>query len=72
MERIVHIHNEWVLELCQNLSLINDRLNAAFRNDSSFAHFFHGKLLLGFLSFNSPYFTKAALSDTEMVDEVGL
>ena len=72
LEGVIHVHYKRVLQLCQNLSLVDYRLDTALCYDSSLAHFFHGEVLLSFFSFDSPYFAKATLADTKVVHKVSL
>ena len=58
--------------MCQDLSLVDDRLDTTLCYNSSLAHFFHGEVLLGLLSLDSPYFAEATLADTKVVHKVGL
>ena len=71
LKRVVHIDDEGVLELRQNLPLVDDRLDTALRDDSGFAHFLHGEVLLGFLALDSPHLAKTAFADTEVIHKVG-
>ena len=70
LKRVVHIHNERILELGQDLSLIDHGLHAALRDDASLAHLLHREVLLGLLTLDSPHFAEAALTDAKVVDEV--
>ena len=72
LEGVVHVDNEGVLELCQDLSLIDHRLHTTLCDDSCLAHLLHGEVLLGLLAFYSPYLAKAALTNAKMVNKVGL
>ena len=71
LKGVVHVDDEWILKLRQDLSLVNDWLHTALCYYSCFTHFFHGKVLLGFFSFNSPYFAKSALADAKVINKVG-
>ncbi len=67
LERVVHIDDERVLELRQDLSLVHHRLNAALVKDAGFGHLFHGIYSLYFLAFNLPYLSESAFADAEVV-----
>jgi hypothetical protein len=69
LESVVHVDEERVVKLSEDLPLIHDRLNTSLRKNSRFAHFLHGIVLLGLLTLNSPDFTKATLADAELVNE---
>ena len=58
--------------MCQDLSLVDDGLDTALCYDSSLAHFFHGEVLLGLLSLDSPNFAETTLADTKVVHKVSL
>ena len=70
LKSVVHVDYEGIVQLSENLTLIHDRFNASFCNNSGFRHFLHGILLFRFLSFNLPYFSKASFSDAVQVCEV--
>ena len=72
MKGVVHVDNECVLELCQNLPLIDNGLDTALCYDASLAHLFHGKVVLGLLALDSPHFAKATLTDAKVIHKVCL
>ena len=71
LKGVVHVDDERILELRQDLPLINDWLDAALCYYSCFTHLFHGKVLLCLFAFNSPYFAEATLADAKVINEVG-
>ena len=70
LERIVHVHEERVLQLRQDLTLVDDGLDAALGDDASLAHFLHCEELLGFLALHTPHFSEAAFANAIVVDEI--
>ena len=72
LERIVHVHDEGVLELRKDLSLVDHRLDAPLRDDPRLAHLFHREELLGFLAFDEPHFAEASFADAKVINEVPL
>jgi hypothetical protein len=72
LEGIVHVHDEGVVQLRQNLPFIHDRLYTSLRYNSGFGHLLHGVLLLGLLAFNLPNLAEATLADAVQVCEVAL
>lgn len=70
LEGVVHVDDEWILQLSQDLALVDDRLDTAFGYDSCLAHLLHGKVLLGLFALHTPYLAKAALADAEVVNKV--
>jgi len=34
LESVVHVHYKWIVQLCEDLSLIHHRFYAALRNDT--------------------------------------
>ena len=71
LKGVVHVDDEGILQLCQDLALIDHGLDTAFCYYSCLAHFFHGKVLLGLFSLDSPYFAEATLTDAKVVYKVG-
>ncbi len=63
LESIVHVDDEWIVELSQDLSLIHHWFDASFRYDTSLRHLFHGIWLLSLLPFDLPYFSESSLAD---------
>lgn len=41
-EGVVHIHEEWVIKLAEELLLVHDRVDTALGDDSGLRHLFHG------------------------------
>ena len=72
LKGVVHVDDEWVLELGQDLTLVDDGLDASLGDDPSLAHLLHGEVLLGFLPLDSPNLSKATLSDAKVVHKVRL
>jgi len=52
------------------LSLVDNGLYAALRYDSCLAHFFHGEVLFGLFSFDSPDFAEPTFADAKVVNKV--
>ena len=72
MEGIVHIDDERVVQLSEDLAFVHDRLNRPLGNDASLRHFLHSIWLLGLLALHLPHLAKATLADAVHVVEVGL
>ena len=72
LERIVHVDDEQILKLGEDLPLVNDRLDTALGDDPRLGHLLHSVVLLGFLTLDSPYLAETSFTDAEMVDEVCL
>ena len=72
LKRVIHVNNEEILELCENLAFIDYGLDAALRDDPSLRHLFHSIVLLRFLPLHPPHLAEASLSNAEMIDEVSL
>lgn len=72
LESVVHVDNEGVVELGENLPLIHDRLDTSFSYNTRLVHLFHGIGLLCFLSLNFPNFAKSSFTNTVKVVEVSL
>lgn len=71
MEGIVHVNDERIVELRENLSLVHYRLNTTLGDYTRFRHLFHGIGLLGLLTLNLPHLAKATFADAKLVIEVG-
>ena len=77
LESILHVHyktvsvtnNLLVLQLCQNFSFIENRIDAAFVQNAGLGHFLHGEELSVFLALNLPDFSKATLPNRVVVGE---
>ena len=63
LEGVVHINNEWVVQLSQDLPLVHYWLNGTLCYYTSLRHFFHRILLLGLLSLYFPYFAKSTFTN---------
>lgn len=72
LEGVIHVDDERVLELLQNLPLVHDRLDAALGDYPGLAHLLHGKVLLDFLELDAPHLSEAALPNAKVVHEVRL
>lgn len=72
LERVVHVHDERVFQLRQDLPLVYHRLDTALGDDTCLAHLFHGEVLFGLFALDSPDLAEAALADAEVIDKVGL
>ena len=72
LKRVIHVNNEEILELCENLAFVDHGLDAALRDDPGLWHLFHSVVLLRLLPLNPPHLAEASLSNAEMVDEVSL
>ena len=70
LESVVHVDNERVVQLSQDLSFVHNRLDATLCNDSGFGHLLHSVLLLGFLPVNLPNLTEASLTHAILIIEV--
>ena len=70
LEGVVHVDDERILQLGQDLALVDDRLDTALGDDSCLAHLLHGKVLLGLFALYTPHLAKAALADAEVVHKV--
>ena len=71
MEGVVHVDDEWVVQLCEDLPLVHHRFDAPLRDDAGLGHFFHRICLLGLLSLDLPDLPETALPDTVLVVEIG-
>lgn len=71
MERVVHVDDEWVVELCEDLPLVHHRFDAPLRNYACLGHFLHRICLLRLLTLDLPDLPEAALPDTVLVVEIG-
>ena len=72
LERVVHVDDEHILKLREDLPLVDNRFDTALGDDPRLGHLLHGVVLLGFLTLDSPHLTEASLPDAEMVDKVCL
>ena len=71
LEGVVHVDDEWVVELCEDLPLVHHRFDAPFRDDAGLGHFLHRICLLGLLTLDLPDLSEAALPDAVLVVEIG-
>lgn len=71
LEGIVHVDNEWVVELCKDLPLVHHRFDAPLSDDACLRHFLHRICLLGLLTLDLPDLPEAALPDAVLVVEIG-
>ena len=69
---VVHVHDEWVVKLGEDLSLVHHRFDAPLRDDACLGHFLHRVCLLGLLSLDLPDLPKAALPDRIVILEIRL
>ena len=69
LERVVHVDDEDVVQLNQNLPLVDYAAHASLGHDPRLAHLFHSVHLLPFLTEHAPDFAEATLSDTVIVYE---
>ena len=69
-ERVVHIDEEWVIQLAEELLLVHDGVNAALRDNSGFRHLLHRKKLLLFSEDDFPNFAETASSNDMLEFEV--
>jgi len=67
---VVHVHDEWVVKLGEDLSLVHHRFDAPLRDDACLGHFLHRVCLLGLLSLDLPDLPEATLPDTVLVIEI--
>jgi len=70
LECVVHIDDERVVELSENLSFIHDGLDTAFGDDASLRHLLHSVLLFGLLTLYLPHLPKPSFSDAVQVSEI--
>lgn len=71
LESIVHVDDEGVVELCENLPLVHYRLDTTLGDYTRFRHLFHGVGLLSLLTLDLPHLAKTTLADAKLVVEVG-
>ena len=71
LEGVVHVDDEWVVELCEDLPLVHHRFNAPLCDDAGLGHFLHRICLLGLLTLDLPDLPEAALPDAVLVVEIG-
>jgi len=72
LERVVHVDDEQVLQLRENLALIYDRLDTALGDNACLGHLFHRVKLLCLFALDSPHFAESTLSDAKVVNKVSL
>ena len=72
LKGVVHVHDERVVDLSEDLALVHHRFYASLRNNSSFTHLFHGVLLLRLLPLHLPDLAEATLSNAVEVSKIGL
>lgn len=68
----MHINDEWIIQLCKDLSLVYDWFYAALRDDARFAHFFKGITGMGLFTTGTPDFSEATLTDAVVEQEITL
>lgn len=71
LERVVHVDDEWVVQLSEDLPLVHHRFDAPLRDDACLGHFLHRICLLCLLSLDLPNLPEATLPDTVLVIEIG-
>ena len=71
MERVVHVDDERVVELCEDLPLVHHRFDAPLRDDACLGHFLHRICLLRLLTLDLPDLAEATLPDAVLVVEIG-
>ncbi len=69
LEGVVHVHEERIVELGEDLPLVHDGLHGALGDYTGFRHFFHRILMLELFSLYFPNFTEPALADAVEVAE---
>jgi len=69
LEGVVHVDQEHILDLSQDLPLVHNRFHRPLRYNPSFAHLLHRILLLVLLPLHTPHSPKASLSNTEVVSK---
>lgn len=63
---MVHVDEEWVIELAEELPLVHNRVHRSFRDDSAFEHLFHGVHLSALLLLDLPHLAKASFPNDIM------
>ncbi len=71
LERVVHVDDEGVVQLCEDLPLVHNRFDAPLSDDACFGHFLHRICLLCLLTLDLPDFSEATLPDTVLVVKIG-
>lgn len=71
LERVVHVDDERVVELCEDLPLVHHRFDAPLRDDACLGHFLHRIRLLRLLTLDLPDLAEATLPDAVLVVEIG-
>ena len=71
-ERVVHVDEERVLQLAEELLLIHDGVDAALGDYSRFRHLLHRKQLLLFSEDDFPNFAETASSNDMLIIKVVL
>ena len=69
-KRVVHIDEEWVMQLAEELLLVHDGVHAALGDYSGLRHLLHRKKLLLFSEDDFPNFAETASSNDMLVVEV--
>ena len=64
---IVHVDEERIMKLRKDLPLVHDRFHASFCENSGFAHFLHGEILLALLLVYLPDFAESTLTNAKMI-----
>ena len=72
LECVVHIDEEWTIELSEDLSFVHYTLYASFRQYSGFTHFLHGIFMLELFAIDLPYFSETTFSITKTILKTGL
>ena len=70
LEGVGHIDNKRVFESGEELSLVEDGVDAFLAYDLGFVHFLHGVYFLGFFELDAPDFSEAPLAHYELAVEV--
>ena len=63
LKRILHVHEEGMVELAEEFLLIHDRVDTALGDDSRLGHLLHCEELFLFLLLDFPHFAETASSN---------
>jgi hypothetical protein len=67
LECVIHVHDERVIQLCEDLPFIHDTLKTALSQYSGLGHLLHSILLLCLFAFYLPNLAKTSLADAILV-----
>ena len=72
LKRVIHVDDERIVNLREDLSFVHDRLDAFLGEDSRLGHLFHSIMLFRFLPLYFPHFAETAPPNAVLVGEVVL